>query len=154
MLPSPINGGDLANGQFTKLLDNTLMGKPLGSFTLYDYAGFDPANGKMLYNTAAGTTVTQDALDAIKTKYSGSILPNSTYGITLGVNYKTLIYQLTGMELQEQKCTMVKSTTFCRRKYRESVATDFWTVTILRANPAPFNQVPVASTYYLESGDF
>jgi hypothetical protein len=29
---APINGGDLANGQFTKLLDNSI-GKPLGSFT-------------------------------------------------------------------------------------------------------------------------
>jgi hypothetical protein len=37
----------------------------------------------------------------------------------------------------------------------ESVATDFWTVNNTSAsNPAPFNQVPVASTYYLESGDF
>jgi hypothetical protein len=54
----------------------------------------------MLYNTAAGTTVTQDALDASKDKKMlGSILPNATYGITLG-NYKTLIYQLTAMELQ------------------------------------------------------
>jgi hypothetical protein len=30
---APINGGDLANGQFTKLLDNSSIGKPLGSFT-------------------------------------------------------------------------------------------------------------------------
>jgi hypothetical protein len=70
----------------------------------------------MLYNTAAGTTVTQDALDASKDKkYAGSILPNATYGITLGATIKTLIYQLTAMELQEQKCTMVKGTTFCRK---------------------------------------
>jgi hypothetical protein len=62
----PINGGDLANGQFTKLLDNSSIGKPLGSFYLYDYAGFDPENGKMLYYTAAGTAVTQDALMLIK----------------------------------------------------------------------------------------
>jgi hypothetical protein len=35
----------------------------------------------------------------VKTKkYAGSILPNATYGITLGA--KTLIYQLTAMELQ------------------------------------------------------
>jgi hypothetical protein len=53
----------------------------------------------MLYNTAAGTTVTQDALDASKDKkYAGSILPNATYGITLGATIKTLIYQLTAME--------------------------------------------------------
>lgn len=35
------------------------------------------------------------------------------------------------------------------------MATDFWTLNNTTAsNPAPFNQVPVASTYYLESGDF
>jgi hypothetical protein len=50
---------------------------------------------------------------------------------------------------------MVKGTTFCRRKYRELSSDRF-----LDSNntgqqiPAPFNQVPVASTYYLESGDF
>jgi hypothetical protein len=59
------------------------------------------------------------------------------------------------MELLEQKCTMVKSTTFSGENIEESVATDFWTVNNTSAsNPAPFNQVPVASTYYLESGDF
>jgi hypothetical protein len=47
------------------------------------------------------------------------------------------------------------STTFFRRKYRRICSTDFWTVNNTSAsNPAPFNQVPVASTYYLESGDF
>jgi hypothetical protein len=109
----------------------------------------------MLYYNAAGTAVTQDALDANKDKkYSGS-MPSSTYGITLGVNYKTLTFQLTGMELLEQKCTMVRKHNVFRRKYKESVATDFWTVNNTSAsNPAPFNQVPVASTYYLESGDF
>jgi hypothetical protein len=38
----------------------------------------------MLYYNAAGTAVTQDALDNKDKKYSGSILPSSTYGITLG----------------------------------------------------------------------
>jgi hypothetical protein len=60
-----------------------------GRFYMYEYAGFDPENGKMLYYTAAGTTVFQDALDANKDKkYTGSILPSSTYGVTLGANYR------------------------------------------------------------------
>jgi hypothetical protein len=51
----------------------------------------------MLYNTAAGTTVTQDALDASKDKkYAGSILPNATYGITLGANYKNFDLSIDG----------------------------------------------------------
>jgi hypothetical protein len=47
--------------------------------SMYEYAGFDPENGKMLYYTAAGTTVFK-ILDANKDKkYTGSILPSSTY---------------------------------------------------------------------------
>jgi TonB-linked SusC/RagA family outer membrane protein len=80
---APIHGGDLSNGQWTKLLDNTSIGRPLGSFYLYEYAGFDATNGKMLYYTATGTKVTQDALDENKDKkYVGSILPTSTYGVS------------------------------------------------------------------------
>jgi TonB-linked SusC/RagA family outer membrane protein len=154
---APINGGDLANGQFTKLLDNSSIGKPLGSFYLYDYAGFDPENGKMLYYTAAGTAVTQDALDANKDKkYSGSILPSSTYGITLGVNYKNFDFSVDGYGTSGAKVyNGKKAQRFSGENIEESVATDFWTVNNTSAsNPAPFNQVPVASTYYLESGDF
>jgi TonB-linked SusC/RagA family outer membrane protein len=154
---APINGGDLANGQFTKLLDNSSVGKPLGSFYLYDYAGFDPENGKMLYYTAAGTAVTQDALDANKDKkYTGSILPSSTYGITLGVNYKNFDFSVDGYGTAGAKVyNGKKAQRFSGENIEESVATDFWTVNNTSAsNPAPFNQVPVASTYYLESGDF
>lgn len=154
---APINGGDLANGQFTKLLDNSSIGKPLGSFYLYDYARFDPENGKMLYYTAAGTAVTQDALDANKDKkYSGSILPSSTYGITLGVNYKNFDFSVDGYGTSGAKVyNGKKAQRFSGENIEDSVATDFWTVNNTSAsNPAPFNQVSVASTYYLESGDF
>jgi hypothetical protein len=50
---------------------------------------------------------------------------------------------------------MVRKHNVFRGKYRRICSTDFWTVNNTSAsNPAPFNQVPVASTYYLESGDF
>jgi hypothetical protein len=48
--------------QFTKLLDNTSIGQPLGSFLYVQYAGFDATNGQQLYFTADGDKVTQDAL--------------------------------------------------------------------------------------------
>jgi TonB-linked SusC/RagA family outer membrane protein len=154
---APINGGDLSNGQFTKLLDNTSIGKPLGSFYLYEYAGFDPETGKMLYRNAAGLAVTQDALDADKDKkYSGSILPTSTYGVTLGINYKNFDFSVDGYGTSGAKVyNGKKAQRFSGENIEESLATDFWTVNNTSAtNPAPFNQVPVASTYYLESGDF
>lgn len=154
---APINGGDLANGQWTKLLDNSSIGKPLGSFYMYEYAGFDATNGKMLYNTAAGTQVTQDALDAnADKKYVGSILPTSTYGVTLGLNYKNFDFSVDGYGTQGAKVyNGKKAQRFTGENIEDALATDFWTVNNTTATkPGAFNQVPVASTYYLESGDF
>ncbi|WP_338645280.1 SusC/RagA family TonB-linked outer membrane protein [Flavobacterium sp. KS-LB2] len=154
---APINGGDLANGQWTKLLDNSSIGKPLGSFYMYEYAGFDATNGKMLYNTAAGTQVTQDALDAnADKKYVGSILPTSTYGVTLGLNYKNFDFSVDGYGTQGAKVyNGKKAQRFTGENIEDVLATDFWTVNNTTATkPGAFNQVPVASTYYLESGDF
>ncbi|MFV8339202.1 SusC/RagA family TonB-linked outer membrane protein [Flavobacterium sp. LB3P21] len=154
---APITGGDLGNGQWTKLLDNTSVGKPLGSFYMYEYAGFDATNGKMLYYTATGAKVTQDALDAnADKKYVGSILPNSTYGVTLGMNYKNFDFSVDGYGTSGAKVyNGKKAQRFTGENIEDSLATDFWTVNNTTAsNPGPFNQVPVASTYYLESGDF
>jgi hypothetical protein len=154
---APITGGDLGNGQWTKLLDNTSVGKPLGSFYMYEYAGFDATNGKMLYYTATGAKVTQDALDAnADKKYVGSILPNSTYGVTLGMNYKNFDFSVDGYGTSGAKVyNGKKAQRFTGENIEDSLATDFWTVNNTTASkPGPFNQVPVASTYYLESGDF
>ena len=154
---SPVIGGNLGNGQDTKLLDNTSVGQPLGSFYLYQYAGIDPANGKMLYYNASGAKVTQDALSATADKkYSGSILPTSNYGVSLGLNYKNFDFSVDGYGTGGAKVyNGKKAQRFTGENIEQSVATNFWTPTNTTAsNPAPFNQVPVASTYYMESGDF
>ena len=153
---SPINGGGLGNGQWTKLLDNTSVGQPLGSFFMYEYAGFDTTNGNMLYYKADGTKATQDALAEKDKKYVGSILPTSTYGISLGLNYKNFdlsvdAYGTAGAKVYNGK----KAQRFSGENIEDVVATGFWTVNNTSGtNPGAFNQVPVASTYYLESGDF
>ncbi|PVX47288.1 TonB-linked SusC/RagA family outer membrane protein [Flavobacterium sp. 103] len=154
---SPVIGGGLGNGQDTKLLDNTTIGQPLGSFYIYEYAGFDATNGLMMYYNAAGQKVTQDALNAnTDRKYVGSSLPKSNYGITLGLNYKNFDFSVDGYGTNGAKVyNGKKAQRFSGENIEESLATDFWTPNNLTAsNPAPFNQVPVASTYYLESGDF
>lgn len=153
---SPIQGGGLGNGQYTKLLDNTSVGKPLGSFYLYEYAGFDTTNGKMLYYDSTGAKVTQDALADKDRKYTGSILPTSTYGVTLGLTYKNFDFSVdgygsAGAEVYNGK----KAQRFNNENIEDALASNFWTTTnTAGTNPGPFNQVPVASTYYLESGDF
>ncbi|RVT76537.1 SusC/RagA family TonB-linked outer membrane protein [Flavobacterium sufflavum] len=154
---SPVIGGGLGNGQDTKLLDNTTVGQPLGSFYIYEYAGFDSTNGQMLYYNAAGDKVTQDALSATTDKkYVGSSLPKSNYGVSLGFNYKNFDFSVDGYGTAGAKVyNGKKAQRFSGENIEASVATDFWTPNNLTAsNPAPFNQVPVASTYYLESGDF
>ncbi|MEL1254571.1 SusC/RagA family TonB-linked outer membrane protein [Flavobacterium sp. DGU38] len=150
-------GGGLGNGQDTKLLDNTTIGQPLGSFYIYEYAGFDPATGNMLYYNFAGEKVTQDALSAtVDKKYVGSSLPKSNYGVSLGFNYKNFDFSVDGYGTSGAKVyNGKKAQRFYGENIENSIATNFWTPNNLTAsNPAPFNQVPVASTYYLESGDF
>ncbi|MCW2120693.1 SusC/RagA family TonB-linked outer membrane protein [Flavobacterium sp. 7A] len=148
-------GGSLGNGQFTKILNNTSVGQPLGSFFLYDYAGLDSA-GQMLYYKANGAKVSQGALAIGDRKYAGSIMPKSNYGITLGVNYKSFDLSVNGYGTKGSKVyNGKKAQRFSGENIEEVLATNFVTTTNLTgANPAPFNQVPVASTYYLESGDF
>jgi hypothetical protein len=78
-------------------------------------------------------------------------LPSSTYGITLGVNYKNFDFSVDGYGTWSKVYNGKKAQLF-RRKYRRICSNRFWTVNNTSAsNPAPFNQVPVASTYYLES---
>ncbi|WP_426091664.1 SusC/RagA family TonB-linked outer membrane protein [Flavobacterium sp. DSR3-2] len=153
---APLIGGSLGNGQDTKILDNTSVGQPLGSFFIYEYAGFDPANGAMLYYNVTGEKVTQGVLANADKKYVGSILPTSTYGVTFGVNYKNFDFSVDGYGTSGAKVyNGKKAQRFGGENIEESLATDFWTLNNTTAsNPAPFNQVPVASTYYLESGDF
>jgi len=156
---SNVYGGSLGNGQYTKLLSGdaatSSVGQSLGSFFLYEYAGLD-SSGNMLYYKADGTKVLQGSLSTADRKYVGSILPTSTYGFSLGMNYKNFdfsvdTYGTIGSKVYNGK----KAQRFSGENVEASLATDYWsTSNSSSATPAPFNTVPVASTYYLESGDF
>lgn len=154
---APIVSGNLGNGQNTKLLDITSVGQPIGSFYMYEYAGVDPANGQMLYYNANGDKVNQGALNEVADKkYVGSVLPTSNYGVTLGLTYKAIDFSVDGYGTGGAKVyNGKKAQRFSGENVEASLTRDFWTPTNTTAsNPAPFNQVPVASTYYLESADF
>ena len=154
---SSVIGGSLGNGQNTKILDNTSVGQPLGSFYMYEFAGIDQANGNMLYYTAAGDKVVQTALnERTDKKYVGSLLPTSTYGVTLGLNYKNIDFSVDGYGTGGAKVyNGKKAQRFGGENIEASVANDFWTPTNTTAsNPAPSNITPYASTFFLESADF
>lgn len=151
-----VQGGGLGNGQFTKLLGPSSVGRPLGSFYLYEYAGFDNTNGQMLYYKADGTTTTQGGLVEADRKYFGSVLAKSFYGFSVGFNYKNFDFSVDSYGTMGAKVyNGKKAQRFSGENIENSIASDFWTVNnTTAANPGAFNQVPVASTYYLESGDF
>ena len=152
---SVIRGGGLGNGEWTKLLDNSSVGQPLGSFYLYETAGMDE-EGNFLYLNADGEKVVASKLTQADRKYMGSINPDYYYGLNAGFNYKNFdmsinAYGTIGSKVYNGK----KAQRFSGENIEYDVATDFWLPENTgAANPYPFNDVPRASDYYLESGDF
>ena len=86
----------------------------------------------------------------------GSYIPKSTFGINIGLKYKNVDFSANGYgTLGSKVYNGKKAQRFSGENIEYSVAKDFWTSTNTGSvNPAPFNAVPVASDYYLESGDF
>lgn len=148
-------GGGLGNGQYTKLLSFDAIGQPLGSFFLWEHAGFDET-GQMQFFNADGDIVSEDQLTVDDRKFVGSVIPKTMYGISVGATYKNFDFSIDGYGTGGSKVyNGKKAQRFSGENIEYGVATDFWTPTnTSAANPAPFNSVPVASTYYLESGDF
>lgn len=151
---SPIRGGGLGNGQYTKLLNDIAVGQPLGSFWLWEVSGID-ANGKFTYVDTNGNGKT-GADDLNDRKFFGSYMPTSTYGVNVGLKYKHIDFSLNGYGTFGSKVyNGKKAQRFSGENVEYSLATDFYSSTNNgSANPAPFNAVPIASNYYLESGDF
>jgi TonB-linked SusC/RagA family outer membrane protein len=151
---NPIRGGSLGNGQYTKLLSEIAVNQPLGSFWLWEVSGKD-ANGNFTYVDVDGDGRT-GANDLDDRKFMGSYIPKSTFGVNIGLKYKNVDFSANGYgTLGSKVYNGKKAQRFSGENIEYSVAKDFWTSTNTSSvNPAPFNAVPVASDYYLESGDF
>ena len=143
-------GGGIGNGQYTKQLAE---GQPLGSFYLFEVAGYD-ANGNFTYfdkdRNITSTPVETDR------KFFGSSLPTYYYGVNFGIEYKNIDFSVDGYGVGGNKVyNGKKAQRFGNENIEADIATDFWTATnTTAANPAPFNSVPLSSTYYLESGAY
>jgi TonB-dependent starch-binding outer membrane protein SusC len=131
-------GGSLGNGQWTK---QVLVGEPLGSFYVYDVTG---------YNSDGGFTYSEERVNA------GSYLPTYNYGVNLAIFYKnfdfsTDLFGVGGNKIYNGK----KAQRFGGENVEYALLDDFWLPSNPNAeNPKPFNEVPVASTYYVEDGAF
>ena len=151
---SPVRGGGLGNGQYTKLLNDIAVGQPLGSFWLWEVSGKDAA-GNFTYVDTNGNGKT-GANDLDDRKFFGSYIPTSTYGVNLGLKFKQIDFSVSGYGTFGAKVyNGKKAQRFSGENIEYSVANDFYTANNTGSeNPAPFNAVPLASNYYLESGDF
>lgn len=133
-----LTGGGLGNGQYTK---QVLVGQPLGTFYVYDVTGYG-SDGFFTYSD--------------NRVVAGSYLPTHTYGINLGCAYKGIdfsvdAYGVGGNKLYNGK----KAQRFGGENIEDELLTDFWTPSNPNAsNPRPSNEVPRASTYYVEKGDY
>jgi TonB-linked SusC/RagA family outer membrane protein len=131
-------GGGLGNGQTTK---QVLVGEALGSFYVYQVTG---KNGDGAFTYSSEKVV------------AGSYLPTYTYGLSFGVAYKNFdfsadAYGVGGNKIYNGK----KAQRFGGENIEFDYLDSFWTpVTPNGANPAPFNEVPIASTYYIEDGAY
>lgn len=135
---SNVIGGGLGNGQFTK---QVLVGEPLGSFYVYQVTGF---------NSDGAFTYSSERVNA------GSYLPTYTYGLNLAFYYKSFdfstdLFGVGGNKIYNGK----KAQRFGGENIEYALLDDFWTPSTPNAeNPRPFNDVPIASTYYVEDGAF
>jgi TonB-dependent starch-binding outer membrane protein SusC len=143
-------GGGIGNGQYTKQLAE---GQPLGSFYLFEVAGYD-ANGNFTYFDKDGN-ITSNPVETDR-KFFGSSLPTHYYGVNFGIEYKNFDFSVDGYGVGGNKVyNGKKAQRFGNENIEADIATDFWTATNTTAgNPAPFNSVPLSSTYYLESGAY
>lgn len=149
-----LSGGDLGNGYWTKLFNGSTVGHALGSFYLWEFDGYD-SKGDMKFKDLNGNGVT-GAADAGDRKYFDSYIPKSNLGINVSLNYKNWDFAANGYGAFGFKVyNGKKAQRISGENIEASVARDFWTPTNTNAaNPAPSTAIPIASTFFLEDGDY
>lgn len=141
--------GGLGNGEFTKLVKE---GEPLGSFYVYEQIGYD-SGGVPKFNDMVDGVAGLTNADRVN---AGSYIPEITYGLSVGVKYRNVdlsadAYGVSGNKLYNGK----KAQRFGGENVEYDILDDFWTPSNPNAeNPKPSNDVPRASTYYIEDGSF
>lgn len=143
-----LTGGSLNNGQYTKRVRE---GQPLGSFFLYEVEGIDD-RGELVYKDNNNN----GSIDEGDRRFFGSYLPDITVGLNLGLDYKQFdfsidLYANIGSKIYNGK----KAQRFSNENIEKGVFNNRWTSgSPSNTGPHAFNEVPLASNYYLESGDF
>jgi len=158
----PINGGSLNNGQF---VTRTEVGQPVGSFWVYEtdgiyqtqeeidntphIAGTKPGDLKYKDNNGDGVLDDEDRI------YTGSYQPKFYFGFSFSMKIKNFDI---GLSLFGNVGNQVYNGKKAQRwggENIEKVLEDRWTPENTSSDiPRASNAVPIASDYYLESGNF
>jgi len=143
------NSGGTNNGEHTKAVD---LNQPLGSFYVFQQIGYNSDGAPIFNDMVDGVTGLSDK-DRV---FAGSYIPTYNYGISLGVNFKNVdfsvdTYGVGGNKIYNGK----KAQRFGGENVEYAILDNFWTPSNPNAlNPKPSNDVPKASTYYIEDGAY
>ena len=143
------NAGGLGNGVTTK---RVYLNQPLGSFYVFEQTGYN-SDGLPIYNDmvdgVAGLT-NDDRINA------GSYIPDYTYGLQIGLVYKNVDFSVDGYGVGGNVVyNGKKAQRFGNENIEYDILDSFWTPSTPNAdNPKPNNEVPTASSYYVEDGAF
>lgn len=164
----PIVSGSLNNGQVTT---RTEVGQPIGAFWLYQTDGvFNTQEELDGYVNEAGNPIQPDAItgdlklvdtngdgiiDEEDRVYCGSYNPKMMIGLNLGFTYKNLDFTVDGYGNFGNKIYNGKKAQVWGGENIEAALAGRWTADNPNSNiPRASNNVPVASDYYLEDGDY
>jgi TonB-linked SusC/RagA family outer membrane protein len=159
---SPINGGSLNNGQTTTRI---AVGQPVGAFWVYKTAGIYKTqsqidNSPHMSGAKVGDLIYVDTnhdgvINEKDRVYEGSYQPKAYFGFNISLQYKEFDFLVTGYGNLGNKIYNGKKAQRWGGENIEASLSNYWTENNSNSNiPAPSNNVPVASDYYLESGNF
>ena len=141
--------GGLNNGAYTKEIH---VGEPIGSFYVFQQTGYN-SDGAPVYNDMIDGVAGLQDTDRVN---AGSYIPKYTYGFSVGFNYRNVdfsvdTYGVGGNKIYNGK----KAQRFGGENIEYDILDDFYSPSNPNAeNPKPSNEVPRASTYYVEDGSY
>ncbi|SFN09001.1 TonB-linked outer membrane protein, SusC/RagA family [Algoriella xinjiangensis] len=157
-----MTGGSLGNGQIAKRLE---AGQPLGSFWLYEVEGVwqtqtDIDNNAHLSSARPGHLRYKDqngdgVIDDRDKKFMGSYIPKFNYGININLDYKNFDLNISGYGAGGNKIyNGIKNTRLGGENITVDTFNNRWTgAGTSNTNPGS-ERDQVASSYYLEKGDY
>jgi len=158
----PIDGGSLGNGQTTT---RTAVGQPVGSFWVYETDGLYQSEEEIAATPHLPGTVIGDfkykdnngdsLLDDEDRIFVGSYQPVFYYGINFSMNIKQWDIMINGFGNVGNKVYNGKKAQRWGGENIEAALVDRWTIENTDTDiPGASNAVPIASDYYVESGNF